>query len=337
MRRLSLILLALAPCLYGYARLNNGQSPAAALQRIDNTAIQFYLNNGVTPGATSSASGSNVTVITANSNPLQAVELATEAWNAVTAANVNFLPVKSTTKTHDPLDCADVVSIAASANELSAVSGLIAVTVVQSATGTGVFQCDTGVNVNVTPGVIVDSDILLNPEWSFSTDYSTAFDLQGVMTHEFGHSLSANHSGLLGATMFQYSSNTVTAYINQRYLSVDDVTFVSAVYPAAGASTLGTVSGTVMVDGSPVPFALLTLIDTTQGITIGELANGDGTYSVQVPPGSYLMYAEPFGIVQPGNLYLTAAQTGQVLSIRFFSRLFWAATRDPTIVKWPRT
>ncbi len=151
------------------------------------------------------------------------------------------------------------------------------------------------------------------------------------MTHEFGHSLSANHSGLLGATMFQYSSNTVTAYINQRYLSVDDVTFVSAVYPAAGASTLGTVSGTVMVDGSPVPFALLTLIDTTQGITIGGLANADGTYSVQVPPGSYLMYAEPFGIVQPGNLYLTAAQAGQVMSIRFLST-FLGGNSNPTIV-----
>jgi uncharacterized protein (TIGR03437 family) len=331
MRRLPLILLALAPCLYGYARLNNGQSPAFPLQRTDNTAIQFYLNNLVVPGATSSASGSNVAVITANSNPLQAVELATEAWNSVSTANVNFLPVMSTTKTHDSNDCTNVISIAASANELSAVSGLVAVTLVQSSTGAGMFQCDTGVNVNVVAGQIVDSDILLNPEWSFSTDYSTAFDLQGVLTHEFGHSLSANHSGLLGATMFQYSSNTVTAYINQRYLSVDDMAFVTQVYPAAGASTLGTISGTVTVGGSPVPFALLTLIDATQGITIGGLANGDGTYSVQVPPGSYLMYVEPFGIVQPGNLYLTAAQANQATSIKFLST-FLGGNSNPTVV-----
>jgi uncharacterized protein (TIGR03437 family) len=331
MRRLLPIVLALTPLLFGYDRLNNGQTPASTLQRTDNAAIQFYLNDLVVAGATSSASGSGVTVITAGSNPLQAVELAQAAWNSVTSANVNFLQVRNTPKTHDPSDCTDVVSIAASPAELSAVAGLIAVTLVESATSNGIFQCDSGVNLNVMPGDIVDSDILLNPEWSFSTDYSTAFDLQAVLTHEFGHSLSANHSGLLGATMFQYSSNTVVAYINQRYLSMDDMAFVSEAYPAAGGPAPGTIGGTVTVEGAPVPFALLTLIDTTQGIAIGGLSNADGTYSVQVPAGSYLMYAEPFGIVQPGNLYLTVAEAGAATSVRFLAT-FQGGNSNSTIV-----
>jgi uncharacterized protein (TIGR03437 family) len=341
MPRVSLILLALAPCLFGYDRLNtcsgNPNPPSACVpeQRIDNTAIQFYLNNLVVAGATSSASGSNTTVITAKSNPLQAVELATETWNGVTTANVNFLPVKNTTSTHDPNDCMDVISIAASPSELSAVSGLTAVTILQSAASAGMFQCDTGAVINAVVGQILDSDILLNPvpnsAGSFSTDGSTPVDLQGVLTHEFGHTLSANHSGLLGATMFQYNTNGVTAYINQRYLSMDDMTAVSTAYPAAGTSTLGTVSGTVTVGGTPVPFALLTLINTAQTVTIGGLSNADGTYSVQVPPDRYTIYAEPSGVVQPGNLYLTAAQAGSATSIKFLST-FLGGNSNPTIV-----
>jgi uncharacterized protein (TIGR03437 family) len=339
MRRLFPILVALTPFLFGYDRLSTCQTnatvpppcPGVPLQRTDNTAIQFYLNDLVAGGVTSSASGSSVTVITAKSNPLQAVELAQAKWNSVTTANVNFLEVQSTAKTHDSSDCVNVISIAASASELSAVSGLIALTVNASAPSSGVIPCDTGVNVNVNVGDIVDSDILLNPQWSFSTDYSTAFDLQGTLTHEFGHALSANHSGLLGATMFQYGSNTVIAYINQRYLSMDDIAFVSGAYPAAGGSALGTIGGMVAVDGAAVPYALLTLIDTTHGITIGGLSNADGTYSVQVPAGSYLVYAEPFGIVQPGNLYLTVAEAGSATSVRFLST-FLGGNSNPAIV-----
>ncbi len=54
----------------------------------------------------------------------------------------------------------------------------------------------------------------------------------------------------------------------------------------------------------------------TPGLDAGSysaLADANGNYSLKVPPGSYQVYAEPLnGVVEPGNLYLTVAQTAQV-------------------------
>jgi uncharacterized protein (TIGR03437 family) len=328
MRRISLLLLTLAPCLLGYIRLTTGETTPVALQRVDNTGIQFYLNSQIMPGATSSASGKTVTVITANSNPSQAIASAQAMWNNVTTANVKFLPVMPTTVTHatqDPNNLINVISIAASTAELSAVNGVVALTLNTWYSSSGVIN---GLNVN--DGSIVNSDILLNPADSFSTDGSTATtDLQAVMTHEFGHTLGANHTGVLGATMFQFWSLT------ERYLSLDDLTFVNEAYPTAGtaAAPLGTIGGTVMAGTTPVPYALLTLIDTTQNITIGGLSNPDGTYSVQVPPGSYIISAAPFNtIIQPGNLYFTTAQAALAAGVSF-QPTFLGGNTNPSAVK----
>jgi uncharacterized protein (TIGR03437 family) len=332
MRRLW-VFLALAPGLLAYVRLNTASAPVVPITRTDNTAIQFYLNTlvvpGVTaitsatggaitvaaPGSTGNPSGTSLTVVTGNSNPLQALGLAQTTWNQVTTARVNFLPIKYTTSFANGSDYVNVISIASTANDLSVVTGTVAITVDTYATSGGQLPSGT----NVVNGDIVDSDILLNPAYSFSTDGSTSVDMQAVMTHEFGHTLSANHTGLLGATMFQYTA------INQRFLSMDDLAFVNAAYPASGsaAAPLGTISGTITVGGAPVPYALMTMIDTADGITISGLSNPDGTFSEQVPPGMYLIYAEPFNaIVKPGNLYFTAAQATLANSVSFVSTFF---------------
>jgi hypothetical protein len=148
MRRISLLLLTLAPCLLGYIRLNTGETTPVVLQRVDNTGIQFYLNSQIMPGATSSASGKTVTVITANSNPSQAIASAQAMWNNVTTANVKFLPVMPTTVTHatqDPNNLINVISIAASTAELSAVNGVVALTLNTWYSSSGVIN---GLNVN---------------------------------------------------------------------------------------------------------------------------------------------------------------------------------------------
>jgi uncharacterized protein (TIGR03437 family) len=324
MRRV-LLLLALAPALFGYVRLNTGGATPVALQRIDNTGIQFYVNNLVVPGVTSNATGNKVTVITANSNPLQAIALAQSAWNQISTAKVNYLPVQSTPSLANPQDLTNVISIASADNDLSVVGGAVAVTVNSFVTGSG--ELSNG--LQVTPGDIVDSDMLLNPAYSFSTDGSTSIDLQAVLTHEFGHVLSANHTGVLGATMYQYTA------VTQRFLTQDDLAFVNASYPASGsaAASLGTISGIISANGAGVPYALLTFIDTKQGITIGGVSNPDGTYSQQMPPGNYLIYAEPFNsVVGPGNLYFTTAQAAQAASLSFVST-FLGGNSAPTAVK----
>jgi hypothetical protein len=153
-------------------------------------------------------------------------------------------------------------------------------------------------------GDLLDTDIILNPALNFSTDSSTSIDLQAVLTHELGHSLGLNHSNLVGAGMFQFS------YLPERYLSSDETSFAAGVYPAKTAA-LGTLSGKVVAsDGSAVQAGLVTAIDTNTGNALGAFTAPDGTWSVQAPAGSYVIYADAMtgtALVQPGNLYLTTA------------------------------
>jgi uncharacterized protein (TIGR03437 family) len=306
MRRLLLVLILSSTC-FGYIREVTNDSARDVLFRTDNTAIQFLLNSGVVPGLQSSASGKTVTVISSGSNPVAAVRGALATWNGVTTANINFLPLQSTNLGIDSSDDMMVVDVGASASEISAVGGALAITV-------------ASYTVAPQEGAILDTDIIINPAFPFSTDGSTAYDLQSVMTHELGHSLSANHTGLLGASMFQLNSG-------QRFLTADDLAFVNSAYPLPnGGAVFGTINGMVTMGttgGAPVPYALLTAFDTSTGVTVGGATNPDGTYSFQVPaPGNYQIYAEPLNGVVPINIYLTQTQLNLAESVAFQTTLF---------------
>jgi uncharacterized protein (TIGR03437 family) len=283
--------LVIAPA-YGYIRssFNFADGSTAYIQRINSSAIQFSVNSLIARGLQSSASGKAVTVISSGSSPVSAIQAGQATWNAVSASSVHFLALKTTTNAINSADNQNTIAVASTASDLSVVGSAVAVT------------------VNTTPGFVqgtmptgdvADSDIVLNPAIAFSTDGSTGTDLQGVITHELGHVLGLNHSGLLGATMFQYSQ------LSDRYLSTDETSFASGVYPA-GVSALATMTGKVAAaDGSAVQSALVELIDTAGGNAISALTGPDGSYSVHGPAGSYVVYAEPLtGVVQPGNLYL---------------------------------
>jgi uncharacterized protein (TIGR03437 family) len=283
----------LAPAARGYIRLSISYSDGtvAVVKRIDVTGagLPFYINNLIVPGVQSSASGKTVTVISPGSNPVYAIKAAAASWNGVSTSAIKFLPLQSTTKLSDPNDGQNTILIGSTASDLSIVGGAVAVTYTISS--------------SAHPGDISDSDIILNPATAFSTDGSTVTDLQAVMTHEFGHSLGLNHSGLLGATMFQY------AELSERWLSEDEIAFADAVYPAQ-PGTLGTLSGKVAASGgSPVQAGLVAFIDTTHGYGLSALTASDGTYSLQAPAGSYIVSVEPMtskSVVQPANLYLSA-------------------------------
>ncbi len=128
------------------------------------------------------------------------------------------------------------IAIGSTPSDVSFVGGALAVTL------------DT---FNPATGVIQDSDIIINPADCFTTTgvasactADTAYDFQATMTHELGHSLGLNHTGLVGAVMFQY--NTLT----ERSLSSDELAFLNSVYPAAGSPVaLGTISGAITSGG----------------------------------------------------------------------------------------
>ena len=330
MRRTAWLALLAAPVVFGplglaYIR-QQVSGTTVPLMRVDNTAIRFYLNQQIVPGFQSSASGSQVTVITSDSNPQQAVHNALDTWNAVTTANIHFLPLALTASVIDPNDFQATIAFGSTAADLSFVGGALAVTIDSYVTGPanqgsgGLVVCSSDCTYPAS-GDIFDSDIILNPQYSFSTTGAAGtHDLQSAILHEFGHSLSANHTGVLGASMFQFPTN--------RFLTTDDLALVNAAYPlpAGGASlgaSLGTISGTVNVTGGgPVPYALLTAFDESAGVTVGGITNTDGTYSFQVPPGNYRIYAEPLNGVVPINIYLTSAQAGVAAATKFQTTMF---------------
>jgi len=165
-----------------------------------------------------------------------------------------------------------------------------------------------------TDGRILDADIVFNPTVTFSTTLAPkTFDLQSVATHEMGHALGANHSGVLSASMFY---GTEEQSNSQSMLSADDAAFLTNSYPAPGsAEQYGVISGAVLRStGDPVFGAFLVATDPSTGVTVGGFSSlTDGTYSFQVPRGNYLLYAEPLtGEVSQANLYLTSAQSGLV-------------------------
>jgi uncharacterized protein (TIGR03437 family) len=273
---------------HGYIRLTDSTS-GTPLFRKDNTAIQYYVNDKVAPGIKNRSGG---LMISADSSPVTALQQAMASWNA-SGANVKFLPLKTTPFGQDPADSNNVIVFADTDAQRAAVNGAVAITA-------NVYTLDDY--------HLVDSDILFNPEILCSTSgTNNSQDIQSVVAHELGHALGSSHTNLLGATMFQagvaVSAGDPTGYF-RRVLSSEDIAFASAVYPGASAST-GTISGTVTLSGAPAKSALLTFIDVNSGVTMGGLSGPDGKYSLAVPTGSYVVYAEPFNkIVQPGNLYL---------------------------------
>jgi uncharacterized protein (TIGR03437 family) len=288
-------------------------SGAFALKRFDNTGIQMNLNNLVVAGLTSSLSGKNVTVISANTDPFSTLQSAQASWNSVGSANIRFLPLQSTGKAGDRTDLQNVVFVAATADDLSVLggpNGALAATINAYAPIDGNLQS----GVAVKKGQIYDSDIVINPSYPFSADRSAnTADLQAVLLHELGHLLGANHSGPMGTTM-----NPFPSFFTARYLGSDEKAYATFTYPA-GAATLGTLSGKVTLgDGTtPVKFGLMTFIDQAAGTMLGGLTANDGTYSIQIPPGNYIVYAEPFNsLIGPGNIYDPSAPGGILDSTR---------------------
>jgi len=313
------------PGAFGYIRQTTNEANPVPLVRVDNTGIQFGLDQSVVAGAQSSLSGKNVTVITPGSNPFGAARGALATWNAVTTANIKFLALQNTTAGINSNDNKMTIAIAQTPGDLSVIpQGALAATALYYTLNSGVVNGWT-----VQDGSIIDSDIILNPSYTFSTTTAAAgvYDLQAVLTHELGHSLSSNHVGLLGATMYPYTNQTI-----QRNLSSDDLDLVNQTYLLpSGAPASGTISGNISTTSNqPAPYALVTMIDQADGYTYEAMTNAAGAFSLAVPPASYIVYAEPFNsYVSAGNFYLTAAQAASAIS---FQPAFLGTALNPTPV-----
>lgn len=224
-------------------------------------------------------------------------------------------------------------------------SGVLAFTRVITANARGVSVGSS--ETSSFAGQILDSDSLFRNDGQamFATPAALrtpqgagAYDLETILTHEFGHWFGLDHSAVWRSMMFPYAAppgqflgDRPTAQVPDGPLADDDRTGVRALYPDPNdAIDVGEIRGRVLPANL---FALATYPATSNGafvtgvvgahvvavdsdtgsVIAGTLAGWtcdpsnppsrfDGTFDIErLPVGhSYMIYAEPLdGLVQP--------------------------------------
>ena len=174
-------------------------------------------------------------------------------------------------------------------------------------------------------GQILDADILFNPSTTFDTGGGSGQDLQTVATHEIGHFLGLDHSGVVRAMMFPFAPSLETT------LGYDDVAAISTIYPGGGSG--GIISGSVTFAGSGGPVygahvfaqsvtANMPIGGSIRKTPIGTLSLPDGSYRIAgVPPDSYIVVAEPLDLpVNSSNVPGYTQACGNSITTNFTTR-----------------
>jgi hypothetical protein len=275
-----------------------------------NASFTWVLNNpGTPPGNVDTTDGTNPlplkTVLINSANSWK-----TGSLNGQQLTNISITNGNDVTNLPNPqIDCMNVVSFNDNnAADFPTGTVTVAFTTVSTdylrngAPGTPgttytFTECSGSETITTTsPSIVFDADIAFNPHAQFSTStppLANDFDLQSVATHEFGHALGLDHSGIAHAVMFPAGD---TGGSQQRTLSADDLIAVAFLYPSSNfASYLGTISGQVTFPNvGGVYAAHMVAIDANTGnVVLDRLTNADGTYSLYVPPGSYNVLALP--------------------------------------------
>ncbi|HET7100326.1 MAG TPA: matrixin family metalloprotease, partial [Terriglobia bacterium] len=203
-------------------------------------------------------------------------------------------------------DCQNVVGFSdTTSGDFS--TGTIAFTQVATATRPSNVQSGTSFTYTCRNGssktcdfddCIADADIEFNPSVNFTTSLTppaNTFNLQSVATHEEGHLLGLDHSGIGHTVMFPFGDSTVAH--QQTTLATDDAVGISFLYPSSNyLSSTGAISGTVNLSGSGVFGAHVVAVNANTGnAVIDGITAANGAYTLDgVPPGNYYVLALPF-------------------------------------------
>ncbi len=171
--------------------------------------------------------------------------------------------------------------------------------------GSGIIAI-TPLQFSPSSGVILDADILFNGQLGspFSTNLgNNSFDVQTTATHEVGHLIGLDHTGLLAATMAPFQS---AQQFHGRTLSLDDALGATALYPEKGLA-LGRIEGFVKraADETPVSGAHVWARSALDGrLATATTSAADGSYALDgVPAGSWRVVAGPLdGPVSSGEI-----------------------------------
>lgn len=217
-------------------------------------------------------------------------------------------------------------NVTSSAAQSVNTDGVSLITVAHTPENAALFNSNragfTRVTYNPASGAISEADITLNPNFQFSTDgTSGTYDLESAFTHEIGHLLGLDHSGVLAATMQPrlgtnglYNVQAITA----RTLSEDDKAGVRSIY--GPASSTGTIEGRFQIapaggSATPVYGAHVWAENAATGrVTAGSVTLADGTFRIKsLPPAQYRVVAEYLnGPVQASEIGTTSGPYGNL-------------------------
>ncbi len=285
---------------------------------VNNVAVATrWANNSMTwslnPTTKSNVTGTAAAVKQALVNAFTAWRTATLNGQAVVNLTVTGPATTSLTNTDGTsIDCVNIVSFVDTRTS-DFPTGTIAFAAVATSFGTppnNTYACPpTAPPTNRSCPLlscIIDADIMFNPTQPFSTAQPTptgSFDVQSVATHEIGHALGLDHSGIAAAVMYPFGD---TGQSQSRTLAVDDSAGIAFLYPAAAFSTAtGRISGLVTMSGKGIFASHVIAIDTTTGdAVIDGLTNPDGTYNlIGIPPGTYNVLALPLAADSNSGIY----------------------------------
>ncbi len=285
--------------IFAYTPLQDDVNSIAQPARWQGGSVTWNLNPSVV-GAHINATGGDtpVTVINNSFNTWKQSTLSGQLLSALMVME----GADSTAITPNASDCLNVVGFVDSTTS-DFPTGTIAFTAIASDFGPPPtkYSCTSGGMTTTQtcnlPSCIVDADIEFNPKEQFSTTtppLTGDFDLQSVATHEIGHFLGLDHSGIAHAVMFPFGD---TGLSQQRTLAIDDKAGIAFLYPKLPdfSTMTGTVSGQVTQGGTGIFASHVVLIDATTGAAVVDgLTAPDGTYTlIGVPPGNYNVLALP--------------------------------------------
>ena len=279
----ALFVLCQACAAWGYVQ--NATFRGDPLHRTDFADVRYVINDQTVAGL---ENRDGTPIITSDSSPAAGIQAAMDAWTNVPSSEVRFAPLQVTPLAEPSSNRTNLVSFADTDRTRSILSMAVGITLL-------FWDGD---------GALTDTDILFNPRHSYSTTLRPdTFDIQATMTHELGHALGLDHSGVAGASMFAVAarqSNTLAI------LSADDIAFVTTIYPRLGSlQGLGVIRGRVeRITGGVVRGALVAAVSPTTGVVVGAITDALGNYEISaIPPGRYIIYAEPLdGPLEPSRL-----------------------------------
>ena len=257
----------------GQAYIRIELRPGVPYYQADPENVVYLVDPDTTPGM---RNRQGRLIITTDSSPTAAIAAALERWSGIAGSRLRFAEPRPARDGISRLDNINIITFADDPFNRAIVGGAIAVTRLTS-----------------DDGRFTDTDIVFNAGMLYSTTQAAGtFDIEGTLTHELGHAIGLDHSGVVTATMF---ATAVRGSRRLRTLTEDDRAFAREVYPSDPAQPSGVISGTIRTSGgSPVNGALLSAVELDRNIVIGTIAEADGRYRFGwLPPGEYALAVEP--------------------------------------------